>query len=179
MLHRNGINFLLTFELHVFLMFRRVPRGAAKGPFEMQILRTAVASLVLAAGLAACATAPVEKTAAMATVEVERVDPVADWRGIISAADLARLERVDLAWREALAQARKAGHGKAIEAEGPLLDPDAALPRAAPPPGPYLCRVLKLGHPEGKTGLDFVAYKNFTCHVEAEAERPVLAGEHP
>ena len=137
----------------------------------MHILRTTLASLVLAA-LTACATVPAEETVAVATVaDVEEVDPIADWRSVISAADKARLERVDLAWREALAQARKAGFGNAIEAEGPLLDPDAALPRAAPPPGPYLCRVLKLGHPEGQTGLDFVAYKSFNCHVEAEADR--------
>ncbi len=136
----------------------------------MHILLTTLASLALAA-LTACVTAPAEEGLVEATVDVERVDPIADWRGVISAADMARLERVDLAWREALAQAREAGHGKAIEAEGPLLDPDAALPCAAPPPGPYVCRVLKLGHPEGQTGLDFVAYKSFNCHVEAEADR--------
>src|SRR3546814_1138106 len=50
--------------------------------------------------------------------------------------------------------------------------PDAALPRAAPPPGPYQCRVIKLGHPQGKkSGLDYIAYKGFVCHVEAEEGR--------
>src|SRR3546814_4531910 len=50
--------------------------------------------------------------------------------------------------------------------------PDAALPRAAPPPGPYQCRVIKLGHPQGKkSGLDYIAYKGFACHVEAEEGR--------
>ena len=135
----------------------------------MQIFRTAAAPLVLAAALAACATAPVAKNAA--TVNVERADPIANWRGVVSAADMARLDRVNQAWDDALAQARKAGYGKAIAAEGPLLEPDAALPRAAPPPGPYECRVLKLGHPEGGKGLGFAAYKSFACHVEAEADR--------
>lgn len=137
----------------------------------MQIFRTAAAPLVLATALAGCVAPPAAKNVPSATVNVEQADPIADWRSVISTADSARLDRVDQAWRDALSQAREAGYGKAIAAEGALLDPDAALPRAAPPPGPYQCRVLKLGHPEGEKGVDFVAYKSFNCHVEAEADR--------
>lgn len=139
----------------------------------MKILRSVAASLALATALAACTTAPPEKHLAnvLATVEVERADPIADWHSVVSSTDMARLNTVDQAWAEALAQARKAGFGKAISAEGPLLDPKGALPRAAPPPGPYECRVLKLGHPEGQKGVGFMAYKSFACHVEAEADR--------
>ena len=99
-------------------------------------------------------------------------DPISDWQQVISAADLARLQKVDQAWEEALEQARRSGFSKAIKAEGALLDPGAALPRAAPPPGPYECRVVKIGHPVGSAkGLDFIAYKSFACHVEAEEDR--------
>src|SRR3546814_6275207 len=79
-----------------------------------------------------------------------------------------RLEGLEAAWTDALAEARKAGYTKAVKAEGALLEPDAALPRAAPPPGPYPCRVIKLGHPQGKkSGLDYIASKGFACHVAA------------
>jgi hypothetical protein len=53
----------------------------------------------------------------------------------------------------------------AISDEGPLLDPAAALPRAAPTPGVYMCRVVKLG---GRPA--FAAFKPFYCYVEAEDE---------
>lgn len=135
-------------------------------------LSRSVAALTAAALLSACATlAPEQAAVAPAAVKVEKADPIADWRSVISPADLARLENVDQAWAEALEQARKAGFAKEIEAEGPLLKPEAALPRAAPSPGPYQCRVVKLGHPEGKKGVGFMAYKSFACHVEAEADR--------
>lgn len=139
----------------------------------MKIFGSVAAPMVLAMALAACATSPPTKdiAEAPATVEVEPADPIADWHSIISVADMARLNMVNRAWTQALAEARKEGFGKAIAAEGPLLDPAAALPRAAPPPGPYECRVLKLGHPDGKKGVGFMAYKSFACHVEAEANR--------
>lgn len=141
----------------------------------MQIIRSWAVLAVLTAGLAACANAPKEKprpVSASAVVEPAKKDPIADWQGIISNLDLARLQKVDQAWTEALSQARRSGYAKAIEKEGALLEPGAALPRAAPPPGPYVCRVIKLGHPpETRKGLDFIAYKDFACHVEAEADR--------
>src|SRR3546814_11547608 len=83
-----------------------------------------------------------------------------------------RLEGLEAAWTDALAEARKAGYTKAVKAEGALLEPDAALPRAAPPPGPYQCRVIQLGHPPGKQGgLDYIADKGFACDVEREEGR--------
>lgn len=139
--------------------------------------------LALMLSLAACvAGQPHPKSAAgrpapaRAEVKVETADPIADWRSVILAEDKARLDAVDSDWTQALAEAKAAGYTRAIAAEGPLLDPKGALPRAAPPPGSYQCRVIKLGHPDGaRRGLDFIAYKPFFCHVEAEADRLWIA----
>lgn len=141
----------------------------------MQMIRSWAVPAVMLAALAACTAGSGEKprpVVASATVEPAVKDPIADWQSVISTQDLERLKQVDQAWTEALSQARRSGYAKAIEEEGTLLDPAAALPRAAPPPGPYLCRVIKLGHPaDTRKGLDFIAYKGFNCHVEAEADR--------
>ncbi|MCF8707725.1 DUF4893 domain-containing protein [Rhizorhapis sp. SPR117] len=135
--------------------------------------RSIAAAMTLAMTLSACTTVvgQAEPETASANVDVVEVDPIADWRTVISPADMARLNGLDTAWKEGLSQARDAGFIKAIEAEGALLEPGAALPRAAPPPGPYECRVIKLGHPDGEKGVDFMAYKSFFCHIEAEADR--------
>lgn len=91
------------------------------------------------------------------------------WYAIASGEDIQRLERVDDAWRQALAETRSNGFVKAVEAEGILLKPAAALPRPAPTPGPYRCRVIKLGTQKGR-GTPFNAYKPFACYVEVENE---------
>ena len=79
-------------------------------------------------------------------------------------ADVARLRAVDIAWNEALERALSAGFGRAIDLEGELLDPLAALPRAQLPPGPYRCRLVRLG--AGRR--PFAAFPPFFCHVGAE-----------
>lgn len=91
-------------------------------------------------------------------------DPVPiDWKSVATPADQERLSRHAEAWRQGLESARR--FRSAIGAEGPLLDPATALPRAAPSPGPYHCRVVKLG---GRPAL--AAFKAFNCFVEAEGE---------
>ena len=75
---------------------------------------------------------------------------------------------------EGLAQARTGGHGAAIDAEGALLDPDAAGgvdsagadagAGGALPLGEYRCRTLKLGN-AGGNGPAFVSYPSFACRV--------------
>lgn len=141
----------------------------------MHMIRSWAVLAALTAGLAGCAMASGERprpVVASATVEPPKKDPIADWQGVISNSDLERLQKVDQAWDEALSQALRSGYAKALKEEGALLEPGAALPRAAPPPGPYICRVIKLGHAaDASKGLDFIAYKSFACHVEAEADR--------
>jgi hypothetical protein len=90
------------------------------------------------------------------------------WKGIATDADEQRIARVGLAWQEALRDARP-GFGREIEAEGALLRPRSALPRPAPTPGSYYCRLIKLGR-AGARGATFERFKPFFCYVEVEGE---------
>lgn len=91
-------------------------------------------------------------------------DPVpVEWRNVITPADEDRLARAEDAWRQGLAAAAR--FRTAIRNEGPLLDPEAALARAAPSPGPYHCRIVRLG---GRPA--FAAFKTFDCFVDAEGQ---------
>lgn len=94
-------------------------------------------------------------------------EPAANWRGLATEDDRKRLRNWRDAFTEALAEARKAGHGARIEAEGALLDPDAALPRPDPPPGDHACRMIKLGS-QGARTLDYVEYPAFRCRIRVE-----------
>ena len=90
-----------------------------------------------------------------------------DWRTAATGHDRTRLRD----WREtfvsALAQARASGHAAAIDAEGVLLQPDAALGGGPIPNGAYRCRVIKLGALSPGM-LDYVAYPAFNCRVRQE-----------
>lgn len=90
-----------------------------------------------------------------------------DWRDIATEHDRYRLRQWRTAWVQGLAKATAAGHAAQIAAEGPLLQPDAAVDWQAPPPGEYQCRVIKIG---GKSEglLDYVAYPAFNCRIRAE-----------
>ena len=91
------------------------------------------------------------------------------WKQLATAADLSRIERLGLAWQEALADARRAGHNLDLRTEGKLLDPRGALPRPAPTPGSYNCRLVKLGR-VGARGPAFERFKPFFCYVEVEGD---------
>ena len=99
---------------------------------------------------------------------VEVLDQLA-WQGIASAEDTMRINRIKDAWEQALDETQSKGFRRVVEAEGELLKPDAALPRPAPTPGSYRCRVIKLGTQQDK-GLAFNAYKPFFCYVEVEGD---------
>lgn len=122
--------------------------------------------LASAALLGGCTTTTAHVDAPRPVVEVDE-QPL--WYSVASQEDIQRIERVDLAWQQALEEARSKGFVKAIENEGDLLDPAAGLPRAAPAPGPYRCRTIKLGTQNGR-GDPFNAYKPFACYVEVENE---------
>ncbi len=53
--------------------------------------------------------------------------------------------------------------------EGALLEPRAALPRPAPTPGSYNCRLIKLGKATAKA-VAFERFQPFFCYVEVEEE---------
>lgn len=89
------------------------------------------------------------------------------YKEAISENDRVRLRDWRKTFVDALAAARKAGHGVDIAREGALLDPDAALANPAIPDGSYRCRVIKLGAQAGGM-LDYVSYPGFTCQVRAQ-----------
>lgn len=85
------------------------------------------------------------------------------WQGAIREPDQSRLARLSDAWTQGLAEARARGFARQIDAEGPLLAPAGALPRAALPPGSYRCRVIRLG--AGPRRAAFTAYPSYFCYV--------------
>jgi len=123
--------------------------------------------LVLAFFLAACTTAAAsDKPRPVITAEPTTKADV--WEGIATESDRQRLSRLDVAWQEALQEAQKTS-AKDVEAEGVLLRPDAGLPRPAPTPGSYNCRLIKLGRVAAK-GPSFERFKPFFCYVEVEGD---------
>jgi hypothetical protein len=116
--------------------------------------------------LAACQ--PLEPVRPASNVSVA-VDEEADWQKVATAEDEDRIRRLDAAWAEAVQDARKAGFASQLRAEGALLDASARLPRAAPPPGSYKCRLVKLGG--AARAKAFIAYKPFFCFVGINGEQ--------
>ena len=125
-------------------------------------MRILAATLLLA--LAGCAT--------QAQRAADRV-AAADWRAVATDDDRERLRDWRGDFARALASARAAGHGAAIDAEGALLMPDAARPGPLPN-GDYRCRIIKLGA-RGEGNLDYVAYPGFTCRVVQDGAVQYLA----
>lgn len=97
-----------------------------------------------------------------------------DWKALILPEDSSRIALIETTWSIALAQARDRHFGKAIEAEGPLLDPKVALIRPAPSPGRYRCRTFKLGVGEDGKGVGFARFKPFYCFVQTEGPLLIL-----
>ena len=100
------------------------------------------------------------------SVVVEPETKADRWRQVASVADEQRIDRVGLAWQSALAEARKSSADE-IRKEGALLQPRAGLPRPAPTPGSYNCRLIKLGHTNAKAPA-FERFQPFFCYVEVE-----------
>ena len=91
------------------------------------------------------------------------------WMAIASAADVQRLNNVTGAWAAGLADAREANFVTAVREEGTLLQTDAALPRPAPTPGSYNCRLVRLGS-TGKGTPAIEKFKPFFCYVQVEGD---------
>lgn len=117
------------------------------------LMRVALALALIVGGWAAPASA--------------QTAPGQGWRAEATRFDRERLREWRIAWVEALQDARRAGQGRAIAAEGVLLDPDAGLPDGATPAaGTYRCRTIKLG--AGSAAMPaFTAYPSFRCRVTA------------
>jgi hypothetical protein len=104
--------------------------------------------------------------AAEAEAEAEAEAKSESWRQLATDADENRLARAGLAWQEALAEARRTNAAD-LRREGDLLAPRAALPRPAPTPGSYNCRLVKLGRQRPR-GPALERFKPFFCYVEVE-----------
>ena len=128
-----------------------------------------LASLALAAALSGCETAkPKLPPGVRPSIEVGPPLKSNAWKSVATAEDRDRIERLGLAWQDALADTQKSNAAD-VRREGKLLLPRSALPRPAPTPGSYNCRLIKLGKatPGGKP---YETFKPFFCYVEVEGD---------
>jgi hypothetical protein len=132
---------------------RRVSRGVA---------------LLALALLAGCATKPKVPPGVTPSVEVGPPLKSEVWKAVATAADQDRIARLGLAWQEGLADANKT-NASDVEKEGKLLLPRSGLPRPAPTPGSYNCRMIALGK-VGDSGKAFESFKPFFCYVQVEGD---------
>ena len=130
--------------------------------------RTAALMGIAAAMVACSSLQPKKGPRPAATVVVEPPTKSEGWTQIATAEDESRIARIGLAWQSALADARR-GFAAELRREGPLLEPRAALPRPAPTPGSYNCRLIKLGKTTPKAAA-FERFKPFFCYVQVEDE---------
>jgi hypothetical protein len=118
--------------------------------------------------VSACETNPKRPPGANPVVALEPPPKSAAWRRLATSADEDRIARLSSAWQQALTEAGKS-FGAEIRKEGALLRPGAALPRPAPTPGSYNCRLIKLGQLTPKTRA-YESFKPFFCYVEVEGD---------
>lgn len=132
-------------------------------------MRTPIRSIfaVFTLLLAGCETVNKDQPRAVVTVDPPTKADV--WQGLASEPDKLRIQRIATGWVSGLQEARRAGNGAEIRAEGRLLDPDAGLERPAPTPGSYNCRMLTLGR-EGTRGPAFQKFKPFFCFVQVDQD---------
>ena len=119
-------------------------------------------AVLLCLAVAACAPKPIVSTS------------TTNWRVAATGHDRERLRDWRATFVTAVAQARASGHAAAVDAEGVLLQPDAALGGGPIPNGAYRCRVIKLGALSPGM-LDYVAYPAFTCQVQQKGKLQAFA----
>ena len=120
---------------------------------------------VLLAGLGGCASRD-RGGRPTPSISVEPETKADLWQGVATDADEDRIARIGLAWQSALADARRR-NAREVAAEGPLLEARSALPRPAPTPGSYNCRLVKLGRTTSRAPA-IEKFQPFFCYVEVE-----------
>ena len=109
--------------------------------------------------LGGCATDRLHnRSVALVTDPAAAVPP--RWETLITVRDGARLDALSQEWKKARAAIPPRLQAKLAQ-EGPLLDPAGALDLPTLPPGPYYCRLVRLG---GRAGL--ATYKPDFCTVD-------------
>ncbi len=99
------------------------------------------------------------------TVALEAAAPrPIGWRALASTEDQARIDGLPRRWTEAKTRITRRYAGK-VTAEGALLDPAGALPLPSLPPGPYRCRLVRLG---GTAPI--ASFKPDFCYIEGDAK---------
>ncbi|MET4665624.1 DUF4893 domain-containing protein [Sphingomonas sp. PvP056] len=91
-------------------------------------------------------------------------DVPTNWHMRVTATDRNAIDRLPMAWSRARAAVPRRARA-AVAAEGVLLDPAVALPKAELPPGLYYCRLLRFG---GRAG--FATFKPDFCTVVVNAD---------
>lgn len=124
------------------------------------MLRVSLTLAAVAAALAGCAARP----RPVAIVETPPPAP-AGWQALATPVDQLRLTGLPGLWTRALAGV-PARLRSQLKAEGPLIEPAAALELPTPPPGSYRCRLIRLG---GKAG--FRSYAPDFCYIEGDATK--------
>jgi hypothetical protein len=140
-------------------------------PFATNMVssRARIAALIFAVLLAwGCETSPKRRPGVRPIIEVEPPSKSEAWKKLATQEDADRLTRLDSAWQQALTEAGKS-NGAEIRKEGLLLKPHGSLPRPAPTPGSYNCRLIKLGKATPKTRA-YESFKPFFCYVEVEGD---------
>lgn len=134
-------------------------------------------SCAVAAGLSGCAglAEPRQQKAASVSVEVEEAE---SWRSTASPRDAGLIDAIDTIWGSALAALRGKGQARAIAARGALLEPGGALARAAPAPGPYRCRLVRIGATAPRARPISVSAESF-CFVGVEDAQLTLTSDIP
>jgi hypothetical protein len=128
---------------------------------------------LLACG-SACQTPPGgAPRAAGASVTMEEPDA---WREVASADSEAAIDGLPARWSEALDEARRAGLRRTLAGAGALLDPGTRLPRAAPAPGSYRCRLIRIGAGAAR-GRAYSASRPAFCFVGVEGDQLSLTTE--
>jgi hypothetical protein len=127
------------------------------------------ATIALAVAVAGCQTKPAARPGVVPRVEVGASLKSDVWKQVATAADEDRLSRLDQAWSSALADVRRSTSSAELRREGVLLKPDSALPRPAPTPGSYNCRLIKLGKATAAS-KPYESFKPFFCYVEVEGD---------
>lgn len=106
-----------------------------------------------------------------------------EWRAVASTASEEAIDSLEAAWNQALEEARQRFRRK-VTGDGALLAQGGGEPRAAPAPGSYRCRVVRIGaaragapaYVSGRQGFCFVGVQDDQLSLTSEAPGARIGG---